>query len=68
MVAGSRAPFILVDASALGDDPVARLAENGFAVRRGDTFPGLGPGWIRVAVRDDAVSAALGQALRRVLG
>ncbi len=68
VVAGSRAPFILVDASALGDDPVARLAENGFAVRRGDTFPGLGPGWIRVAVRDDAVSAALGQALRRVLG
>ncbi len=30
----------------------ARLREAGFAVRRGDTFPGLGSQWIRMAVRD----------------
>jgi len=24
----------------------------GYAVRRADTFPGLGPDWLRVAVRD----------------
>jgi histidinol-phosphate aminotransferase len=46
------------------------LRDKGFAVRRGDTFPGLGPEWLRVAVRDkvttDAFGDALGQALRRV--
>ncbi|RJO69030.1 threonine-phosphate decarboxylase [Nocardia panacis] len=31
-----------------------RLAEQGIAVRRGDTFPGLGPNHLRVAVRDAA--------------
>ncbi|MGK5556318.1 Rv2231c family pyridoxal phosphate-dependent protein CobC [Actinomadura kijaniata] len=30
----------------------ALLRERGYAVRRGDTFPGLGPDWLRVAVRD----------------
>ncbi|MEV6208849.1 Rv2231c family pyridoxal phosphate-dependent protein CobC [Kitasatospora sp. NPDC051914] len=33
-----------------------RLREAGFAVRRGDTFPGLGPDWLRIAVRDPATS------------
>ena len=46
-----------------------RLRELGWAVRRGDTFPGLGPDWVRVAVRDpattDAFVAALGVALGR---
>ncbi|MBO4208363.1 Rv2231c family pyridoxal phosphate-dependent protein CobC, partial [Micromonospora echinofusca] len=32
------------------------LRERGWAVRRGDTFPGLGPDWIRVAVRDPATT------------
>ena len=31
-----------------------RPAGAGFAVRRGETFPGLGPDWIRIAVRDRA--------------
>jgi histidinol-phosphate aminotransferase len=47
----------------------ARLLGLGFAVRRGETFPGLGPGWIRVAVRDTGTSerfaAALAAAARR---
>ena len=42
------------------------LREHGFAVRRGDTFPGLGPDWIRIAVRDPITSAQLVSALRRL--
>ena len=41
-------------------------APEGFAVRRGETFPGLGPGWIRVAVRDEATSTRFAAALQRV--
>ncbi|WP_327066606.1 Rv2231c family pyridoxal phosphate-dependent protein CobC [Kitasatospora sp. NBC_01302] len=44
-----------------------RLRAAGFAVRRGDTFPGLGRDWLRLAVRDratvDAFRAALAQAV-----
>jgi histidinol-phosphate aminotransferase len=32
------------------------LRERGFAVRRGDTFPGLGADWLRLAVRDTATT------------
>ncbi|MFC7729558.1 Rv2231c family pyridoxal phosphate-dependent protein CobC [Actinomadura keratinilytica] len=41
----------------------ALLRERGYAVRRGDTFPGLGPDWLRVAVRDRATNDALLEAL-----
>ncbi|MFE4722777.1 Rv2231c family pyridoxal phosphate-dependent protein CobC, partial [Streptomyces sp. NPDC056728] len=48
-VAGpAEGPFVLVrapGAAALR----ARLRERGFAVRRGDTFPGLGTDWLRLA-------------------
>lgn len=44
-----------------------RLRELGYAVRRGDTFPGLGEDWVRLAVRDREVVqgflTALGVAL-----
>ncbi|WP_275477377.1 Rv2231c family pyridoxal phosphate-dependent protein CobC [Streptomyces roseifaciens] len=44
-----------------------RLRGLGFAVRRGDTFPGLGPDYLRLAVRDrettDRFAEALGKAL-----
>lgn len=43
------------------------LREHGFAVRRGDTFPGLGDDWVRVAVRDAATTGALVDAMRLVL-
>ena len=49
VVPGGRAPFLLLqvrDATAVR----ARLRGLGIAVRRGDTFPGLGPDWLRVAV------------------
>jgi histidinol-phosphate aminotransferase len=34
------------------------LRAKGWAVRRGDTFPGLGPEYIRIAVRDSATTRA----------
>jgi histidinol-phosphate aminotransferase len=58
-------PFVLVrlPASDLRD----RLRARGWAVRSGSGFPGLGPDWIRVAVRDrdicDGFVAALGECL-----
>lgn len=62
VAAPSRAPFVLVDAARLMD-PVGALARQGFAVRRGDTFPGLGPGWIRLAVREEETSRRIGRVL-----
>lgn len=59
-----RTPFVLVDTSAVGPGSVrSTLAQRGLAVRRGETFPGLGPAWIRVAVRDRESSRALASAL-----
>lgn len=43
------------------------LRDKGFAVRRADTFPGLGSNWIRVAVRDEPTSAAFVAALKECL-
>ena len=63
------APFVLIDTGPLRSQHApgwarAALREAGFAVRRGDTFPGLGPDWIRVAVRPPSVSRAFADALR----
>ena len=44
------------------------LRSRGFAVRRGDTFPGLGADWLRIAVRDTATTDAFIEALERTLG
>ncbi|WP_433301755.1 Rv2231c family pyridoxal phosphate-dependent protein CobC [Actinoplanes sp. CA-030573] len=43
------------------------LRERGWAVRRGDTFPGLGPDWLRIAVRDTAITDAFVAALTDVI-
>ncbi|HWJ53110.1 MAG TPA: Rv2231c family pyridoxal phosphate-dependent protein CobC, partial [Propionibacteriaceae bacterium] len=73
-VAGApRAPFVLVDTRTTQSDRppgwVRRaLRDRGFAVRRGETFPGLGPDWIRIAVRDPATSDRFLAALGRVIG
>ncbi|WP_051214960.1 Rv2231c family pyridoxal phosphate-dependent protein CobC [Granulicoccus phenolivorans] len=60
------APFVLVE---VGPGVREALRAAGFAVRRGDTFPGLGPQWIRIAVREphltDALLGALGPLLHR---
>ncbi|WP_116026423.1 Rv2231c family pyridoxal phosphate-dependent protein CobC [Thermomonospora umbrina] len=61
-VPGARASFLCVrtpDALDLRE----RLRERGYAVRRGDTFPGLGPDWLRIAVRDRAANDTLLEAL-----
>src|SRR5215207_3836522 len=63
----ARGPFVLVrvdGAAALRE----RLRERGFAVRRGDTFPGLGPDWLRIAVRPDSVTDGFLKVWRDLLG
>ena len=45
-----------------------RLRSRGYAVRRGDTFPGLGPDWLRIAVRDTETNDAFVGVLKGVLG
>ena len=68
VVPDASASFVLLDSGVA--EVRTRLHAYGFAVRRGETFPGLGPGWIRVAVRDMATSdrfaAALGEVMKRV--
>ncbi|ASR34629.1 aminotransferase [Prauserella marina] len=50
-VAGEpRGPFVLVRIPGAAGIRLA-LREAGYAVRRGDTFPGLGQDWLRIAVR-----------------
>ncbi|OXM62757.1 Rv2231c family pyridoxal phosphate-dependent protein CobC [Amycolatopsis vastitatis] len=60
-----RGPFVLVrvpDGASLR----TRLREAGYAVRRGDTFPGLGPDHLRLAVRDRVTTDAFLTALRKL--
>jgi histidinol-phosphate aminotransferase len=65
VVGNPRASFVLLrtERSAIWNP----LRDKGFAVRRGDTFPGLGPDWIRVAVRDEKTSTQFVHALQEVL-
>jgi cobyrinic acid a,c-diamide synthase len=66
-------PFVLVDTADLvpvgGPPDFVRqsLRRRGIVVRRGDTFPGLGPTWIRIAVRDPDTNARLLDTLSDVL-
>jgi cobyrinic acid a,c-diamide synthase len=69
VVGQPQASFVLVDTSGVRGNHERgwiRLAlrDHGFAVRRGETFPGLGADWIRIAVREpeitDQLVAALG--------
>ncbi|HEY8653105.1 MAG TPA: hypothetical protein VIL87_08430, partial [Dermatophilaceae bacterium] len=59
-------PFVLVHhhhAARLRDG----MRRRGFALRRGDTFPGLGPQWLRIAAREPAMADALLAALAQEL-
>ncbi len=59
-------PFVLVrlpDAATVR----CRLRDLGYAVRRGDTFPGLGGEWLRLAVRDRATTDGFLAALERAV-
>ncbi|MFD6153755.1 MULTISPECIES: Rv2231c family pyridoxal phosphate-dependent protein CobC [unclassified Streptomyces] len=67
VVGPAAASFLLVrlpDAARLRE----RLRGAGWAVRRGDTFPGLGDEWLRVAVRDRGTSERFLAAVRGVVG
>ncbi|MFA1542755.1 Rv2231c family pyridoxal phosphate-dependent protein CobC [Actinomadura monticuli] len=44
----------------------ALLRQRGYAVRRGDTFPGLGSDWLRIAVRDRPSNDRLLEELREL--
>ena len=66
LVPNPAASFVLADTRVA--DMRARLLRRGFAVRRGETFPGLGPTWIRVAVRDAGISDRFAAALADALG
>ncbi|HEY3562417.1 MAG TPA: Rv2231c family pyridoxal phosphate-dependent protein CobC [Kribbella sp.] len=61
-----RAPFVLIHVP-----EATRVRESlrlqGFAVRRGDTFPGLGPDWLRVAVRPEDVTDGFVKVLSELL-
>ncbi len=61
-----RAPFVLVRFPDNGDLRM-RLRDTGWAVRRGDTFPGLGPDWMRVAVRDEPTMSGFLDQLSRLV-
>ncbi|MDT7553016.1 MAG: histidinol-phosphate aminotransferase, partial [Pseudonocardiales bacterium] len=59
-----QAPFLLVRLpDGQGERVRGALRDGGIAVRRGDTFPGLGPDHLRVAVRDADAVAQLVDAL-----
>ena len=60
------ASFVLIDTGSSGTR--SALLDQGFAVRRGETFPGLGPTWIRVAVRDRLTTDGFIAALSKVIG
>ncbi|MBP6995917.1 MAG: cobyrinate a,c-diamide synthase [Phycicoccus sp.] len=59
-----QAPFVLVE---VGHGVREALRDTGYAVRRGDTFPGLDDDWVRIAVRDAATSAGLLTAVEAAL-
>ncbi|MEU3404263.1 Rv2231c family pyridoxal phosphate-dependent protein CobC [Streptomyces sp. NPDC006670] len=59
-------PFVLVRVPGAGEVRT-RLRALGFAVRRGDTFPGLDDSWLRLAVRNRATTGRLLQALDHAL-
>ncbi|MFJ4961955.1 Rv2231c family pyridoxal phosphate-dependent protein CobC [Streptomyces sp. NPDC088729] len=61
-VEAAEGPFVLVRLERAAEVR-ERLRLLGFAARRGDTFPGLGPQWLRLAVRDRATTNRFLQAL-----
>ncbi|GAA2972530.1 Rv2231c family pyridoxal phosphate-dependent protein CobC [Actinokineospora diospyrosa] len=65
VIGDPRAPFLLLE---IPDGERVRLAlrERGIAVRRGDTFPGLGKDHLRVAVRSPRECLPLVAALREL--
>lgn len=59
-------PFVLIRVDRAAEIR-ERLRSLGFAARRGDTFPGLGPEWLRLAVRDRVTTNRFLQAFDQAL-
>jgi histidinol-phosphate aminotransferase len=66
-VAGSPASAFVTVRLPGADKIRLELRERGYAVRRGDTFPGLGADWLRIAVRDTATTDAFVETLTAVI-
>jgi histidinol-phosphate aminotransferase len=66
VVEPAEGPFVLVRLPR-GAAVRRHLRGLGFAVRRGDTFPGLGEDWLRLAVRDRTTVNGFLQALDRAM-
>ncbi len=66
VVGAPRSSFVLLRVPG-GAQVRERLRERGWAVRRGDTFPGLTGDHLRVAVRDPDTSRAFGAVLAEIL-
>jgi histidinol-phosphate aminotransferase len=66
VVGAPRSSFVLLRVTD-GARVRAGLRERGWAVRRGDTFPGLSADHLRVAVREPATSRAFAAALAEIL-
>ena len=66
-IAGEPRSSFLAITLAGADKIRLELRERGWAVRRGDTFPGLGPDWLRVAVRETATTDAFLEVLTDVI-
>ncbi|MEU8704695.1 Rv2231c family pyridoxal phosphate-dependent protein CobC [Streptomyces sp. NPDC048565] len=62
VVEPAAAPFVLLRLER-ADEVRGLLRSRGFAARRGDTFPGLGSEWLRLAVRDRVTTNRFLQAL-----
>jgi histidinol-phosphate aminotransferase len=66
VAAPPRSSFVLLEVPG-GLGVRAALRARGYAVRRGDTFPGLGDDHLRIAVRAPEVTDGFIEALRKVL-
>jgi histidinol-phosphate aminotransferase len=66
VVTPAEGPFVLVRVTRAAEVR-RRLRQLGYAVRRGDTFPGLDEEWLRIAVRDRATVDGFLDALRAAL-
>ncbi|MFF4429278.1 Rv2231c family pyridoxal phosphate-dependent protein CobC [Streptomyces sp. NPDC001513] len=66
VVGVAEGPFVLIRVAGAAEVRT-RLRALGFAVRRGDTFPGLDRSWLRLAVRDRVTTGRLLQALDHAL-
>jgi histidinol-phosphate aminotransferase len=66
VAAAPSSSFVLIEVAG-GEAVRLALRQAGFAVRRGDTFPGLGPDFLRIAVRETATTDAFLAALARTV-